>query len=252
MFRFGTTFLHNNRALYSLRSSDELFGFSFTLLTASTFVSSVSSALKVKCSPAPPFITFLISVNLRSVVVFYYSVLFQLYSSSTHPEEHWFILVERLQTQRGQASENIRWFLKLNISEVKDLEKSTHKSGNGHCCVIMGKRQHSMVARGEHLGLHPSIFTQSIHLFFPDSPYRLTTWHQAASPNSICSGSQAEETLWDRWMDEWMKDMEKWEGKANSRVSVKGGLVLVISVRDTKRLGFKTEQWGKITHSMSE
>lgn len=42
----------------------------------------------------------------------------------------------------------------------------------------------------------------SLHLSFPYSLYRLTTWHQAAHSPSICSYSQAEGTLRDRWMDE--------------------------------------------------
>lgn len=116
-------------------------------------------------------------------------------------------------------------------SRVKDLEKSTWFSRavqgrvtavlsqvKENCAAVSWPQEHSFASLSL-LSIHPSFRTC----------YNLTTWHQGAHCTSICSYSQAEETLRDRWMDEGVGKIA--EGKVNSQVSIETSWVSFVSFR---------------------
>lgn len=70
---------------------------------------------------------------------------------------------------------------------------------------------------------------------YPLCVYCLTTWHQAARSPSICSHSQAEETLRDRWVDERV-GKKKWEKeKYTARSAMKAADYLLSAFRLTEK-----------------
>lgn len=78
-------------------------------------------------------------------------------------------------------------------------------------------RSEMTATQGVHFGLSTLALYPSL---IPKLPLSLTTWHSAKRSLSICSHSQAEETLRDRRMDKAVGKIGA--GRVNSKVSDEG------------------------------